>query len=536
MPTRSGCSCRSSAIPDRVKQAFIAAEDQNFYQPPRHRRAGHRPRGPDQSRAAGHRPPAGRGLDHHPAGGQELPAEQRGLDRRASSRKRSWPCASSSAFTKDQILELYLNQIFLGFRSYGVAAAALNYFDKSLDELTSPRPRSWPACPRRPPRYDPRRNAEAARDRRDYVIGRMLEDGYIGAAEAEAARAEPLTVARPRPAPTSPTRRLLHRGGPPPAGRPARRGRLLRGRPVGAHHRRPGHAGAGRRGACATASPPTTAGTAGAAPGAGWSGPSWRGDWAAALKAKDAGFELWQLAARGRAGRGPARRAARPRGRQRGAACRPSELAWARRRRRHEPRPRRPSSLVESDAAVEQAGRRAAADAAPAARGRGRGRGHGPAYRARAAPSAAASASARASSTARPRPCASPARRSSRSSIWRPGGGLHAVQHRARRARSSSTRARACGKWKPENYSEHFYGPSTLRLGLEKSRNVMTVRLAQAIGMERVRRHGPAASASRDGLGLNLAASLGAERGHLLEPDHRLRDAGQRRQADRARP
>jgi penicillin-binding protein 1A len=63
--------------------------------------------------------------------------------------------------------------------------------------------------------------------------------------------------------------------------------------------------------------------------------------------------------------------------------------------------------------------------------------------------------------------------------------------------------------WQPENFSERFYGPSTLRLGLEKSRNVMTVRLAQAIGMERVqntaRRFGIA-----EGLGINLASSLGS--------------------------
>ena len=53
------------------------------------------------------------------------------------------------AFTKDRILELYLNEIFLGNRSYGVAAAALNYFNKPLDELTIAKPLISPPCPRR---------------------------------------------------------------------------------------------------------------------------------------------------------------------------------------------------------------------------------------------------------------------------------------------------------------------------------------------------------------------------------------------------
>ena len=84
--------------------------------------------------------------------------------------------------------------------------------------------------------------------------------------------------------------------------------------------------------------------------------------------------------------------------------------------------------------------------------------------------------------------------------------------------------------WQPENFSERFYGPSTLRLGLEKSRNVMTVRLAQAIGMERVQSTRPAASASREGLGTNLAASLGSNEVDRAQPHHGLRHAGQWRE------
>ena len=72
------------------------------------------------------------------------------------------------------------------------------------------------------------------------------------------------------------------------------------------------------------------------------------------------------------------------------------------------------------------------------------------------------------------------------------------------------------GKWKPVNYSNQFYGPSTLRLGLEKSRNVMTVRLAQTIGMDRVVDMAERFDLER-GLGHNLAAALGANEVNLLE-------------------
>ena len=100
------------------------------------------------------------------------------------------------ALSKDRILELYLNEIFLGNRSYGVAAAALNYFNKSLDELTIAEAAYLAALPKGPNNYNPERQHEAALTRRNWVIGRMAEDGYITAAEAAAATAEPLEVRR----------------------------------------------------------------------------------------------------------------------------------------------------------------------------------------------------------------------------------------------------------------------------------------------------------------------------------------------------
>jgi penicillin-binding protein 1A len=97
-------------------------------------------------------------------------------------------------FTKEHILELYINEIYLGFGSYGVAAAAMNYFNKSLDELTLGEAAFLAALPKAPNNYHPLRNPDAARERRNYVITRMLEDGHITAAEAEAAKQETIGV------------------------------------------------------------------------------------------------------------------------------------------------------------------------------------------------------------------------------------------------------------------------------------------------------------------------------------------------------
>ncbi len=85
----------------------------------------------------------------------------------------------SQTFTKEQILELYLNQIFLGKRAYGVSAAAQNYFNKSIDELNLAESALIAALPKAPALYDPEKNYEKAKERRNYVLTRMFEDGYI---------------------------------------------------------------------------------------------------------------------------------------------------------------------------------------------------------------------------------------------------------------------------------------------------------------------------------------------------------------------
>jgi penicillin-binding protein 1A len=103
-----------------------------------------------------------------------------------------------ATFSKEKILELYLNEIFLGENSYGVAAAALNYFNKSLDQLDIAEAAFLAALPKAPSNYDPRFNKQAALERRNWVIGQMAENGYITEDEKNAALAEPLvTQSRP---------------------------------------------------------------------------------------------------------------------------------------------------------------------------------------------------------------------------------------------------------------------------------------------------------------------------------------------------
>jgi penicillin-binding protein 1A len=103
-----------------------------------------------------------------------------------------------ATYSKDKILELYLNEIYLGENSYGVAAAALNYFGKSLDQLDIAEVAFLAALPKAPSSYDPLRNPRGALERRNWVIGQMADNGYISDAAAKEAIAEPL-VTRTRP-------------------------------------------------------------------------------------------------------------------------------------------------------------------------------------------------------------------------------------------------------------------------------------------------------------------------------------------------
>jgi len=85
----------------------------------------------------------------------------------------------SKTFPKEKILELYLNQIYLGSGAYGVAAASQVYFDKSIDELTLEEVALLATLPKAPSKLDPRKNMEKAKDRRNWVIERMIAENFI---------------------------------------------------------------------------------------------------------------------------------------------------------------------------------------------------------------------------------------------------------------------------------------------------------------------------------------------------------------------
>jgi len=96
--------------------------------------------------------------------------------------------------TKDQILEIYMNQIFLGNRAYGFAAASEAYFDKPLKDITVAEAAMLAGLPKAPSAYNPISNPKRARSRQLYIIDRMLENGFITAAEADSAKKQELKI------------------------------------------------------------------------------------------------------------------------------------------------------------------------------------------------------------------------------------------------------------------------------------------------------------------------------------------------------
>ena len=184
-----------SAMPRRVVNAFVSAEDKHFYRHPGVDVVGVARAALTNLRNYGKgRRPEGASTITQQVAQNFLLAKDVSLTRKI--REAIISFRMERAYTKDEILELYLNQIYLGFGSYGVAAAAINYFGKSLDELTVEEAAFLAALPKAPNNYNPSRYYDAAVRRRNYVLGRMVEDGYIPANEGERARISPLQVSR----------------------------------------------------------------------------------------------------------------------------------------------------------------------------------------------------------------------------------------------------------------------------------------------------------------------------------------------------
>ncbi|MEO0394059.1 MAG: penicillin-binding protein 1A [Pseudomonadota bacterium] len=179
------------SMPPQLVRAFVASEDQNFFDHIGVDFFGIARAAITNLRAIGTgRRPQGASTITQQVAKNFLLTNEVSLDRKA--KEAILAIRIERTFSKDQIIELYLNEIYLGRRSYGVAAAALNYFDKSLDELSLSEMAYLAALPKAPNNYHPVRNRDAAIARRNYVLSRMLEDGYITADQAQAARDEEL--------------------------------------------------------------------------------------------------------------------------------------------------------------------------------------------------------------------------------------------------------------------------------------------------------------------------------------------------------
>jgi penicillin-binding protein 1A len=184
-----------SAIPKRVVDAFLAAEDQHFYSHEGLDFIGiMRAALTNMVNAATDRRLVGASTITQQVAKNFLLSGEVSYDRKI--REAILAYRIEQAFTKEEILELYLNEIYLGVGSYGVAAASLNYFDKSLNELSLADIAYLAALPKAPNNYHPTRKTEAAIGRRNWVLGRMAKEGFITDEQAEQTGAEPLSINR----------------------------------------------------------------------------------------------------------------------------------------------------------------------------------------------------------------------------------------------------------------------------------------------------------------------------------------------------
>ena len=181
------------AMPKRVTQAFLAAEDKNFYH-----HMGIDPMGVLRAVLVNIK---NIGSSRRPVGASTITqqvAKNFLLTNEVSWRRKVKEAILAlrieKALSKNRILELYLNEIYLGFGSYGVAAAALNYFDKSLDQLSIEETAFLAALPKAPNNYNPKTKYASAITRRNWVVDRMLQEEFISSDEAALAVARPLIV------------------------------------------------------------------------------------------------------------------------------------------------------------------------------------------------------------------------------------------------------------------------------------------------------------------------------------------------------
>ena len=182
-----------TALPKKLINAFIAAEDQNFYN---HQGIDFlsifRAAVTNLLNSGTEKPLVGGSTITQQVVKNFLLSDEKTLTRKI--REAILAFRISKQFSKDRVLELYLNEIYLGHRSYGVASAALNYFNKSVGQLTTAEAAMLAALPKAPSKIDPHRFPDRAKKRRDWVIDRMLNEGFITEDEALLATEQPIAL------------------------------------------------------------------------------------------------------------------------------------------------------------------------------------------------------------------------------------------------------------------------------------------------------------------------------------------------------
>jgi len=501
------------AIPGRVRNAFLAAEDKDFYSHP----------GVDfrslaaaiiinlKNYGSGRRPVGASTITQQVAKNFLLTNE---VSYKRKAKEAILAFRIERALTKDRILELYLNEIYLGQGAYGVATAALNYFDKPLDQITIAEAAYLAALPKAPNNYHPTRRTEAAVERRNWVIEQMRKNGFVTDAEASVAADSPLGANKGREPEIAEAaffiedvrRELqdsygddgLYGGGMsvrttirPEMQRladQALRWGLLE------YDRRHGW-----RGPLGTL--PVVAGWGDAL--STFEAPAGLGDWRLALVLVLEKSEAVIGFADGSQGRIPM-----------------AELRWARpwlKDQRFGARPDRPSDVLrEGDViAVEAVTEDEDGDAYPEGT-----------FALRQIPDVSGAIVALDPHTGR---------------VWALSGGYDPEMSEFNRATQAKRQPGSAfkpfvylagldsgftpatkildapfvydqgpglEKWKPKNYSGEYYGPTPMRIGIEKSRNLMTVRLAEKVGMQKIVAY--AEKFGVENMQPHLAASLGA--------------------------
>ncbi len=181
------------AVPRLVTNAFVASEDKNFYEHGGLDFGGIIRAGIVYLQNYGsNRRPQGASTITQQIAKNFLLSNEVSLDRKI--KEALLALRIERTYSKDKILELYLNEIYLGLGAYGIAAASLLYFDKSVHELTIAEAAYLAGLPKGPNNYNPFRQRERAIERRNYVIDRMVEDQYITPQEGEKAKKDPLNV------------------------------------------------------------------------------------------------------------------------------------------------------------------------------------------------------------------------------------------------------------------------------------------------------------------------------------------------------